>query len=65
MATTNLFLNYERPIGLFELRCSGNETNIWDCLYNITDGGQYCGQYNDASVFCMRKFITRLYYLNF
>ena len=50
---------------MFELRCSGNETNIWDCTYNITDGGEYCGQHNDASVFCMRKFITTLYYLNF
>ena len=60
MATTNLFLNYEWPTGLFELRCSGNfETNIWDCIYNITDGGQYCYQHNDASVFCLREFIWK------
>ena len=57
LATTNLFLNYEWPTGLFELRCSGNfETNIWDCICNITDGGQYCYQHNDASVFCLREF---------
>ena len=59
MATTNLFLNYEWPTGLFDLRCSGNETNIWDCRYNITDGGQYCYQHNDASVFCLRELIER------
>ena len=64
MATTNLFLNYEWPIGLFELRCSGNENNIWDCSYNITDGGQYCYQHNDASVFCMRKFINKRTFIN-
>ena len=56
MGTTNLFLNYEWPIGLFDLRCSGNETNIWDCEYNISNGGQNCGQHNDASVFCIREF---------
>ena len=64
MATTNSFFNYEWSIGLFELRCSGNENNIWDCSYNITDEGEYCDQHNDTSVFCMRKFITTLYYLN-
>ena len=64
MATTNLFLNYEWPIGLFELRCSGKETNIWDCIYNTTDGGQYCYQHNDASVFCMRKFINKRTFIN-
>ena len=56
MATTNLFLDYERPIGLYELRCSGNEINIWDCTYNTSHGETYCGRYDDASVFCMRKF---------
>ena len=62
MATSNLFLNYERPIGLFELRCSGNETNIWECLYYTSYGGQSCGQYDDASVFCMCEF-TYICYL--
>ena len=57
MATKNIYLNYEWPIGLFELRCSGNEINIWDCSYNTSNGGQYCHQHNDASVFCMREFI--------
>ena len=56
MATTNLFYNYDWSIGLYELRCSGNETNIWDCSYNTSYGGQYCGRYDDASVFCMREF---------
>ena len=56
MATTNLFLDYERPTGLYELRCSGNETTIWDCKYNSSYGGQSCSQYDDASVFCMREF---------
>ena len=55
MATKNIFLNYEWPIGLFELKCSGNETTIWDCTYNTSHGGQYCYQRNDASVFCMRE----------
>ena len=57
MATTKLFYNYERPIGLFELKCFGNETNIWDCAYNTSNGGQSCSHYDDASVFCMREFI--------
>ena len=55
MATTNLFFNYERQIGLFELRCYGNETNIWDCSYNTSYEEQSCGLYDDASVFCMRE----------
>ena len=59
MAAKKIFLNYEWPIGLFELRCFCNETNIWDCTYNITNGGQYCYQHNDASVFCMRTFIFK------
>ena len=63
MATANLFLNYEWPIGLFELRCSGNETNIWDCVYNNTNG-EYCSQHNDASVFCMRMFINKRTFTN-
>ena len=58
MATRNLFINSEWPIGLFELTCSGNETNIFDCTYDITDGGQNCDQTDDSSVFCMRKFNT-------
>ena len=57
MATTNLFLNNEWPIGLFKLKCSGNETKIWDCLFKISDERQNCGQDNDASVFCMCKFV--------
>ena len=56
MATTNLFLNYDWSIGLFQLRCSGNETIIWECSYSTSYGGQSCGQYDDASVFCMREF---------
>ena len=57
MASTNLFLNNEWPIGLFKLTCSGNETKIWDCSYKTSHEGQNCGQHNDASVFCMCKFI--------
>ena len=57
MATTNLFLNNQWPIGMFELRCLGKETKIWDCISKISHEGHNCGQYNDASVFCMRKFI--------
>lgn len=56
MAITNLFVNYEWPVGLFELACIGNETNIWDCMYNITNERQLCDQDSDASVFCMREF---------
>ena len=56
MATKNLFYNYEWSIGLYELRCSGNESNIWECVYNTSNGGQICGHYDDASVFCMREF---------
>ena len=56
MATTNLFFNYERSIALYELKCSGNETNIWESMYNTSYGGQICGHYDDASVFYMREF---------
>ena len=57
MTTKNTFLNYEWPIGLFDLRCSGNEAKVWDCSYEVSHEGQNCGQRNDASVFCMRKFL--------
>ena len=57
MATKNILLNYEWPIGLFELKCSGNEDTIWDCLYKVSNEAQNCRQHNDASVFCMRKFL--------
>ena len=57
MATKNIFLNDEWPIGLFELRCSANEASIWDCSYKVSYEGQNCGQHNDASVFCMCKFL--------
>ena len=60
MAAKNIFFNDKWPIGLFELRCSGSETNIWDCTYNKTSRGQYCYQHNDASVFCMREFIEKI-----
>ena len=57
MATKNILLNSEWPIGLFELTCTGNEDNIWDCLYKVSNEGQNCRQDDDASVFCMRKFL--------
>ena len=54
---------------MFELTCSGNETEVWDCSYKISDEGQNCGQHNDASVFCMSRFkqiqiIDAVYLLN-
>ena len=57
MATKNIFLKYDWSVGLFVLKCSGNETTIWNCTYNKSNGGQYCYKCNDASVFCM-SYIT-------
>ena len=54
LATTNIFINYEWAVGLFDVQCYGNETTLWDCMYN-TVNKQSCTQYNDASVFCLCK----------
>ena len=56
MATKGLFIDYEWPVTLTNLSCSGDESSIWSCSYNLsvnelaTDN---CGQSSDASVFCL------------
>ena len=41
-----------------DVNCSGSEDSIFDCSYNqLTDYS--CGQYDDASVICQRKFIIQ------
>ena len=52
---SNLFINYEWPMNLFNLNCTGYESTIWDCSYNSTDNTGLCQQNSDASVFCMSK----------
>ena len=44
-------------MGIFSLRCKGNESTIWDCMYNTTGSSDECHQGHDASVFCMGKII--------
>ena len=60
IATTGLFVDYEWPVGIFEVQCNGNESTIWNCSYTTIHDGQACSQYTDASVFCMRKFVSYL-----
>ena len=57
LATTGVFIDYEWPVGLYELNCTGNEATLWDCIYHTTNDsvGLQCSQYTDASVFCMCK----------
>ena len=49
--------NYEWPIAFDELHCYGNESSIWDCLYDISDNGSSCTQSDDAAVVCMGMFL--------
>ena len=42
-------------MSIYNLNCTGNETSLWDCQFTTSYNGRYCGQSNDASVFCMRK----------
>uniref|UniRef100_A0A1X7ULL6 Deleted in malignant brain tumors 1 protein n=1 Tax=Amphimedon queenslandica TaxID=400682 RepID=A0A1X7ULL6_AMPQE len=55
---SNLFVNYEWPMSLFNLNCTGYESTIWDCSYNTTDDTGFCQQNSDASVFCMSLLIA-------
>ena len=62
LATANLYVDYELPVGILDLECNGNENAIWNCSYDITDGQ---GCYDDASVFCMRMLSSLLYSIIF
>ena len=57
MATTGIFIDNEWPMGIFNLRCKGNESTIWDCMYDTIGNRDKCHQGHDASVFCMGKMI--------
>ena len=52
---SNLFLNYEWPMSIFNVNCTGSESSIWDCSYNNSDESRTCQQSSDVSVFCMSK----------
>ena len=57
VAAFGVFIDYEWPIGIYELNCTGDEAEIWKCMYH-TNGSMHgldCSQGTDASVFCMRK----------
>ena len=57
VATHGVFIDYEWPIGIYELNCTGDEAKIWECMYH-TNGSMHgldCSQDTDASVFCMCK----------
>ena len=56
LATTGISIDYEWPVGIYELNCTGDEATLWDCIYHTNDSvGLQCSQYNDASVSCMCK----------
>uniref|UniRef100_A0A1X7V0V9 SRCR domain-containing protein n=1 Tax=Amphimedon queenslandica TaxID=400682 RepID=A0A1X7V0V9_AMPQE len=55
IAIPNDYINYEWPMGIFELQCVGNESSLWDCQYSTTYSGEGCTDRNDAAVFCMRN----------
>ena len=57
MATTGIFIDNEWPMGIFNLRCKGNELTVWDCMYNTIGSSHECHQGRDASVFCMSKIL--------
>ena len=57
VAAFGVFIDYEWPIGIYKLNCTGDEVEIWACMYD-TNGSMHgfdCSQGTDASVFCMRK----------
>ena len=60
LAVSDVFINHAWPIGIYMLNCTGYERILWHCMYHTSDhemGGD-CTQYDDASVFCMRKYNT-------
>ena len=47
------YYNYYRPNYIFDLNCTGMESNVWDCPYDDSD--QYCSYSQVASVICQCK----------
>ncbi|XP_066515937.1 antigen WC1.1-like [Hoplias malabaricus] len=39
------------PIWLNEVQCEGNETSLWNCRYQLSEGGE-CGQKDEVGVVC-------------
>uniref|UniRef100_A0A1X7TYN8 SRCR domain-containing protein n=1 Tax=Amphimedon queenslandica TaxID=400682 RepID=A0A1X7TYN8_AMPQE len=58
VATYGVFIDYEWPIGIIKVNCTGDEADIWKCMYHTNDSmdGLNCLQSTDASVFCMSNF---------
>ena len=46
------FTDYLLPHTLFNVNCSGDETNLFDCPHSSTPDGSYCHYYKDAGVIC-------------
>ncbi|XP_019861045.1 PREDICTED: scavenger receptor cysteine-rich domain superfamily protein-like, partial [Amphimedon queenslandica] len=55
LAASDVHINYEWPIGIYLLNCTGYEKVLWRCMHYTRDdtNGEKCSQSNDASVFCM------------
>ena len=45
----------EWPPVMYDITCTGEETSLWNCSYNLTDNGGTCRY--DASVICRGKII--------
>ena len=47
------YYDYDSTTYIYDLNCTGVESNIWDCPY---DGSyHYCNRYQDAAVICQSK----------
>ena len=55
IAASNVFVDYEWPVMISGLFCYGNESRLWDCMYERVSNEQSCSQVNDASVLCASK----------
>ena len=52
-----VLIDNEWPIGIYVLNCTGDEADIWKCMYHTNDSmdGLNCSQGTYASVSCMCK----------
>ena len=49
------YSNYDLPVHILDINCTGNESNIWECPYNGTANFLNCPSSHDAEVICRSK----------